>query len=74
MFFRDAFGKKGDFITSPEVSQMFGECIAVWIIHEWKKMGGPLPLQVVLQHQKSYHKSQTNCISDKLVNRRNSSR
>ncbi len=44
--FRDAFGKKGDFITSPEVSQMFGECVAIWIIHEWRKMGGPLPLQV----------------------------
>ena len=43
---RDVFGKKGDFITSPEVSQMFGECVAIWIMHEWKKMGGPLPLQV----------------------------
>jgi NADH dehydrogenase [ubiquinone] 1 alpha subcomplex assembly factor 7 len=46
--FRDAFGKKGDFITSPEVSQMFGECIAIWIVHEWKKMGAPEPLQVVV--------------------------
>lgn len=27
------FGKAGDFVTAPEVSQMFGESIAVWIAH-----------------------------------------
>lgn len=28
---RDPFNKQGDFITAPEVSQMFGECVALWI-------------------------------------------
>ncbi|PIK60182.1 putative NADH dehydrogenase [Apostichopus japonicus] len=31
---KDVFGKQGDFVTSPEISQMFGELLAVWIVHE----------------------------------------
>lgn len=30
---RNAFSKKGDFTTSPEISQLFGEMIGVWIVH-----------------------------------------
>ncbi|CAD5112386.1 DgyrCDS1607 [Dimorphilus gyrociliatus] len=44
---RDVFGKGGDFITSPEISQMFGELIAVWCVHEWMNAGKPKKLQVV---------------------------
>jgi len=43
----DALGASGHFITSPEISQMFGECIAVWFLHEWIKMGRPTPIQIV---------------------------
>lgn len=39
-------GKSGDFITAPEVSQMFGELIAIWCISAWQAMGKPNPIQI----------------------------
>ncbi|XP_077996332.1 protein arginine methyltransferase NDUFAF7, mitochondrial-like [Glandiceps talaboti] len=44
---KDVFGAKGDFITSPEISQMFGELLGVWIVHEWMLAGSPKQLHVV---------------------------
>ena len=35
------FGKKGDFITSPQVSNLFGEMLAVWCVAFWKNIGSP---------------------------------
>ncbi|KAL8798224.1 MAG: hypothetical protein Q9182_006849 [Xanthomendoza sp. 2 TL-2023] len=36
---RDQFGQKGDFVTSPEISQVFGELLGVWLVAEWMVQG-----------------------------------
>lgn len=37
---RDPLGTKGDFITAPEVSQMFGELVGLWLAQVWMDQGG----------------------------------
>ena len=42
-----AIGRRGDFITAPEVSQMFGELISIWCRLVWEKLGKPKSLNLV---------------------------
>jgi NADH dehydrogenase [ubiquinone] 1 alpha subcomplex assembly factor 7 len=44
---REPFGREGDFITAPEVSQMFGELIGVWCADVWQRMGAPASLRLI---------------------------
>ncbi|HMM63461.1 MAG TPA: class I SAM-dependent methyltransferase [Mesorhizobium sp.] len=41
---REPFGAEGDFVTAPEISQMFGELVAVWLYQAWQALGCPLPV------------------------------
>ena len=38
---RDTIKPDGDFITSPEIHQMFGELLGAWVVQEWQIAGGP---------------------------------
>jgi NADH dehydrogenase [ubiquinone] 1 alpha subcomplex assembly factor 7 len=38
---RDPFGSAGDFTTAPEISQMFGELIGIWLADLWQRAGAP---------------------------------
>lgn len=44
---KDPFGKEGDFITSPEISQMFGELVGIWTLAQWIKQNRPPKIRLV---------------------------
>ncbi|XP_014554490.1 hypothetical protein COCVIDRAFT_39582 [Bipolaris victoriae FI3] len=44
---QDQFGTKGDFVTSPEISQIFGELIGIWIYAEWLAQGRKDKVQIM---------------------------
>ncbi len=44
---RDPFGRSGDFVTAPEISQMFGELIGAWCADLWARLGAPDPVLLV---------------------------
>jgi SAM-dependent MidA family methyltransferase len=44
---RDPFGRRGDFTTAPEITQMFGELIGLWIADYFLKLKNPTPVQIV---------------------------
>jgi len=38
---KNPFGKKGDFITAPNISVLFSEMIAIWVVSFWQNLGCP---------------------------------
>ncbi len=44
---RDPFGARADFVTAPEVSQMFGELVGLWAAAVWQRMGAPERVNLV---------------------------
>ena len=44
---RDPFGAAGDFVTAPEISQMFGELVGLWCAEVWHAAGRPSPVALV---------------------------
>ncbi len=44
---RDPLGARGDFITAPEISQMFGELVGLWCAEVWRLLGAPRPIHLI---------------------------
>ena len=44
---KQPFGKNGDFITAPKISNLFSEIIAIWIISAWHTFGKPKNFNVI---------------------------
>lgn len=44
---RDPLGTRGDFTTAPEISQMFGEMIGVFLAQSWMELGSPAQFSLV---------------------------
>jgi NADH dehydrogenase [ubiquinone] 1 alpha subcomplex assembly factor 7 len=44
---RDPLGAAGDFITAPEISQMFGELLGLWAVEVWHRMGMPSAFRLI---------------------------
>lgn len=44
---RDPLGGAGDFVTAPEISQMFGELIGLWLADMWIRAGRQTPVSYV---------------------------
>lgn len=42
-----AIGRDGDFITAPEISQIFGELIGLWSVVAWRQMGSPARINLI---------------------------
>lgn len=44
---RAPIGRAGDFVTAPEISQIFGELIGLWAAVVWQQMGQPQAVRLV---------------------------
>ena len=44
---KNPFGLKGDFITAPNISRIFSEMIAIWILSFWENLGTPKKINLV---------------------------
>ena len=44
---KDPFGKRGDFTTAPNISRLFSESLAIWIISFWKSIGSPKKFNLI---------------------------
>ena len=44
---RDPLGSAGDFVTAPEISQMFGELIGLWLADMWINAGRETPVHYI---------------------------
>ncbi|KAI0649421.1 DUF185-domain-containing protein [Trametes meyenii] len=44
---KPVIGREGDFITSPEISQVFGELLAIWLLSQWQSLGSRRKIRLI---------------------------
>ena len=44
---KNPFNYKGDFVTAPNISRLFSEMIAVWVVSFWQSLGSPKNFNLV---------------------------
>ena len=44
---KNPFGGEGDFITAPNISRLFSETIAIWIVSFWQSLGSPKKFNLI---------------------------
>ena len=44
---KNPFGKEGDFITAPNITRLFSEIIAIWVLTFWKSIGSPKKFNLI---------------------------
>ena len=44
---KNAFGKEGDFTTAPNISRLFSEMLAIWIVSFWQSLGSPKKINLI---------------------------
>ena len=44
---QEVFGHGGDFVTSPELSQIFGELLGIWCVASWERLGKPSRVRLI---------------------------
>ena len=44
---KNPFGKKGDFVTAPNISNIFCEMIVIWLISFWESLNKPKKINIV---------------------------
>ena len=56
---KNPFGKNGDFITAPLISNLFGEMLAIWCVAYWEHVGKPskILLGLPICSQKATHQT-----------------
>ena len=44
---KKSFGTKGDFITSPLISHLYSEMLAIWCVAFWEKLNKPKVIRII---------------------------
>ena len=44
---KNPFGKEGDFVTAPNISRLFSEMVAIWVLSFWQSLGSPKKFNLI---------------------------